>query len=169
MGDVFAFMSGLYFRGKLLYAGAFADPPRGTPGVLVVVPGRGLLVPETRITADELRRMAEVPIDEANPRYRDPLVRSARAVASGCSSPDRVVLLGSIATRKYLGPLLDVFGPSLFFPTAFVGRGDMSRGGLLERCVRAGRRLEYAPVLGSTLHGPRCPRLTDRSVEELAT
>ena len=43
------------------------------------------------------------------------------------------VLLGSVATDKYVGPLLDVFGDRLYFPATFAGRGDMSRGGLLLR------------------------------------
>jgi hypothetical protein len=35
----------------------------------------------------------------------------------------------------------------------------MSRGGLLLRCVRDRRELEYVPVLGAVRHGPRPPRL----------
>ena len=33
LGEIFAFMSGLYFRGKLAYANAFARPPAGPDGV----------------------------------------------------------------------------------------------------------------------------------------
>ena len=57
LGDVFAFLSGLYFRGKLAYAGAFAAPPPGLPGSLVITAGRGLLPPETPVTVDELRQI----------------------------------------------------------------------------------------------------------------
>jgi hypothetical protein len=70
-----------------------------------------------------------------------------------------VVLLGSVASAKYVDPLLSVFGQRLSFPPTFVGRGDMSRGGLLLRCVRSGEELEYAPVDGAVRHGPRPPRL----------
>jgi hypothetical protein len=70
-----------------------------------------------------------------------------------------VVLLGSIATGKYTSALLEVFGRRLLFPAAFVGRGDMSRGGLLLRAARSGEELSYIPVAGATLHGPRPPKL----------
>ncbi|HEU4438341.1 MAG TPA: hypothetical protein VFT36_03785, partial [Methylomirabilota bacterium] len=63
------------------------------------------------------------------------------------------------ASDKYVGVLLEVFGERLTFPAAFVGRGDMSRGGLLLRCVRAGRELQYVPVAGAVRHGPRPARL----------
>jgi hypothetical protein len=70
-----------------------------------------------------------------------------------------VVLLGSVASDKYISVLLSIFGERLLFPEAFVGRGDMSRGGLLLRCVRAGLELDYVPILGARLHGERPPRL----------
>ena len=38
IGDVFTFMSALYFRGKIAYASAFAKPPQGWNGVQVIVP-----------------------------------------------------------------------------------------------------------------------------------
>jgi len=41
----------------------------------------------------------------------------------------------------------------------FVGRGDMSRGGLLLRSVRYEVELDYVPVAGAVRHGPRPPRL----------
>src|SRR5947208_4538410 len=49
IGEVFTFMSGLYFRGKLAYASAFAQPPDGCGGVHVIVPGRGLCPPRARV------------------------------------------------------------------------------------------------------------------------
>jgi hypothetical protein len=73
------------------------------------------------------------------------------------------VLLGSIATGKYVDLLLEVFGDSLRFPSDFAGRGDMSRGGLLLRCVDARRELAYAPIDGAPRHGPRPPRLGPRA------
>ena len=152
LGDVMSFVSGLYFRGKLAYAEAFGIP-------LVITTDAGLRPADTRVTLGMLRASARVDIDAANPRYRRPLEQSARAVASLLKPDDTVTLLGSIASDKYVGVLLDIFGERLTFPIDFVGRGDMSRGGLLLRCVRAGRELEYVPVAGAIRHGARPPRL----------
>ena len=69
------------------------------------------------------------------------------------------MLLGSIATGKYVDPLLAVLGERLRFPADFVGRGDMSRGGLLLRCARAGTELTYVAVRDAARRGPRPPRL----------
>jgi hypothetical protein len=159
LGELFQFGSGLYFRGKLTYARAFARPPRGTPGVLAIVPGRGLLDVETLITVADLRAMAEVPVDLREPRYRTPLVRDARGLLQSLGEADEVVLLGSIATGKYAEVLEEIFGERLLFPPSFVGRGDMSRGGLLLRSARALEELAYAPLRGAVRHGPRPPRL----------
>jgi hypothetical protein len=72
------------------------------------------------------------------------------------------VLLGSIASDKYVDLLLEVFGERLLFPAEFVGRGDMSRGGLMLRCATAGVEMSYLPVAGAKRHGPRPPRLPRR-------
>lgn len=159
LGDVFAFLSALYFRGKLAYAREFARAPQGGDGVLVITPGGGLVPASTRIGVEHMRAYADVDIHHANARYVEPLVRDARELAALGGGDARVVLLGSIASAKYLTPLLDVFGETLHFPSEFVGRGDMSRGGLLLRCARERRELEYVPISGATLHGPRPPRL----------
>ena len=152
LGDVMSFVSGLYFRGKLAYAEAFGIP-------LVITADAGLRPAETPVTLTMLRASARVDIDAANLRYRRPLEQSARAVASLLEPDDTVTLLGSIASDKYVGVLLGIFGERLTFPIDFVGRGDMSRGGLLLRCARAGRELEYVPVAGAIRHGVRPPRL----------
>jgi hypothetical protein len=158
LGAVFQFTSGLYFRGKLAYAERFARAPAGIPGSLVITAGVGLVSPATRVTSAELRGFAAVPIDPRDPRYRAPLERDARTLAE--VAPDaEVVLLGSIASGKYVDVLLSCFAERLLFPEAFVGRGDMSRGGLLLRCARAGEELVYVPVAGALRHGPRPPRL----------
>jgi hypothetical protein len=157
--EVFRFASGLYFRGKLAYAEAFARPPPGVPGALVIVPGAGLVPLDATVCARDLRAFAAVPVDAREPRFRLPLERDARLVAERLGARDEVVLLGSIASEKYVAPLLGVFGPRLRFPIAFVGRGDMSRGGLMLRAARAGVELEYAAVDGAVRHGPRPPRL----------
>jgi hypothetical protein len=146
LGEVFTFMSSLYFRGKLAYATRFGE-------ALVIAPGRGLLPASLAIRVGDLEAMAAVPVDENVPAYRDPLVRDARTLDG------TIVLLGSVATNKYCGPLLEVFGDRLLFPATFVGRGDMSRGGLMLRCARSGTPLEYVPVRGAVRHGSKPPKL----------
>ena len=94
--------------------------------------------------------------------YIEPLLRDARALVEGCDTQTRFVLLGSIASAKYLTPLLHVFGERLFFPKEFVGRGDMSRGGLLLRSAVDRVELDYVPVAGAVLRGSRPPRLSPR-------
>ena len=153
LGDVFAFLSGLYVRGKLTYARAFA--PESS---YVITPDRGLLSPDVHVTAATLREFAEIDIADDPPRFREPLLRDARRLAA--EAPDaQVVLLGSIASNKYVTHLSSVFGARLLFPTDFVGRGDMSRGGLLLRAARTERELAYQPVAGAIRHGKRPPRL----------
>jgi hypothetical protein len=160
LGETFAFISGLYFRGKLSYAQAFASPPRGIPSALVIASGRGLIPPETKITVEELQQIASIPIDTADPRYRLPLERDCRLLAQDVGENCDVVLLGSVATRKYAEPISGVFGERLLFPEEFIGRGDMSRGGLMLRCARAGVQLSYVPLGNFTRHGPRPPKLS---------
>jgi hypothetical protein len=162
LGEVFSFMSGLYFRGKLAYARAFASPPDCEsptwPGVFVITPTAGLRPADTPVTIDALRTFAGENVAVDNPRYRRPLESSAKAIAADLGDCD-VVLLGSIASPKYVEVLLDIFGDRLKFPADFVGRGDMSRGGLLLRCVSAAQELDYIPVAGSVRRGQRPPRL----------
>ncbi len=162
MGEVFSFLSGLYFRGKLVYALSFARPPARRAGVYVITPGAGLCVPEEPVTVERLRSFAGVPIDPREARYVEPLLRDAHALAAGLGRRAEMVLLGSVATGKYVEPLLQAFAERLRFPREFVGRGDMSRGGLLLRCVAAGRELEYVPVSGAVRHGPRPAKLIPR-------
>ena len=159
LGELFAFASGLYFRGKLAYARAFGRPPRGGAAALAIVPGRGLVDVEQSITVDDLRAIAEVPVDLRDARYREPLERDARLLAERLGERGEAVLLGSIATGKYADVFLDALGERLLFPPSFVGRGDMSRGGLLLRAVRAAEELPYAPLRGAIRHGVRPPRL----------
>jgi hypothetical protein len=160
LGEVFTFMSSLYFRGKLAYANAFGAPPAGWSGALVIAPGRGLVPVDLSIRVGDLRAMAEVPVDEAVPAYREPLDRDAAALERALGPDGRAVLLGSIATDKYVTPLVQALGDRLHFPPVFVGRGDMSRGGLLLRCAQAGTPLDYAPVQGAVRNGKRPPKLS---------
>ncbi|HEX3757261.1 MAG TPA: hypothetical protein VHW23_01085 [Kofleriaceae bacterium] len=153
LGDVFAWLSALYFRGKLTYARRFAGPT----GTLVMAPGRGLASPDAPISGDELRAMGQVDIE--SDAFVSPLRRDAAQLAERCGRGAQVVLLGSIATGKYVDPLLEVFAERLVFPESFVGRGDMSRGGLLLRAARSGQELAYRPISGAIRHGKRPPRL----------
>jgi hypothetical protein len=162
LGEAFSFLSGLYFRGKLAYARRFARPPAGVAGVQVITSNRGLLAADTPMTSDDLRGFAATGIHADEPRYREPLLRDlaaiGRAIGAG-EPPPEIVLLGSVATGKYVDVLLDVVGERLLFPTDFVGRGDMSRGGLLLRAARAERELAYEPVATAVRHGPRPRKL----------
>ena len=157
IGEAFAFLSGLYFRGKLAYAERFAAPPPRRPGVLVITANRGLLPAQTVVGADDLLSFGAVDIRAEDVRYREPLERDVRRFVTGPAT--EVVLLGSVATGKYVDVLLDLLGDRLLFPVDFVGRGDMSRGALLLRAARDGRELEYQPVVGSTRRGPRPRRI----------
>jgi hypothetical protein len=154
LGDVFAFLSGLYFRGKLAYATRFA------PGfVYVITAAAGLVPPDACVRRADLLRHARVPIDASSRAFRRPLERDARRLRRELDPDGEVVLFGSIATDKYVTTLLAAFGQRLLFPSDFVGRGDMSRGGLLLRAARAGRELSYEPVAGAVRHGRRPPKL----------
>jgi len=159
LGSIFTFMSSLYFRGKLAYSQAFAQPPIGLPGTFVVTPGRGLRQPDEIFTIQQLREIAEVEVHEQNPRYREPLERDAQKLSQLISEGCELVLLGSVATSKYTSILAESFSDRLCFPIDFVGRGDMSRGGLMLRCVENGEELRYVELSGASRHGPRPPRL----------
>lgn len=167
LGEVFTFLSGLYFRGKMAYSTAYARPPAGLPGALVITPTRGLVPPGSPVTAGVLREFAEEgEVSLGNPRFVGPLEEHTRALARAAGSGTRFVLLGSIASDKYVEVLLSLLGERLVFPADFVGRGDMSRGGLMLRAATDGPELEYAPVLGAVRTGKRPPKLEPRSWKE---
>jgi hypothetical protein len=158
LGEVFSFLSGLYFRAKLAYGIAFGSGAI-RPGALVITPGRGLIPADTIVRMDDLEEIASIGVSQDEPRFREPLERDAAALAATLDAGDRVVLLGSIATGKYVDVIERLLDGRLFFPAAFVGRGDMSRGGLMLRCVLRGEELEYVPIAGAIRRGPRPPRL----------
>jgi hypothetical protein len=162
LADVFTFVSGLYFRGKVAYARAFARPPADVPPALVITSSRGLVPLDTNVVVRDLQEFARVPIGHDSTRYRRALKRSAIALRDAVSSDARVVLLGSIATGKYVDILQKILGQRLLFPADFVGRGDMSRGGLMLRCAVDNIELEYVPIDGRARHGARPPRLEPR-------
>jgi len=161
LGELFSFISGLYFRGKLAYARAFAKVRDGIPSVYVITTCQGLVRPERLVTVRELREMLTVPVEPADARYREPLQRDAQRIYEAAGQSCEIVLLGSIATPKYVEPLFNVLGHRLVFPAEFVGRGDMSRGGLMLRCVREEIQLTYVPVATAVRRGRRAAKLAD--------
>jgi hypothetical protein len=148
IGEAFCFMSALYFRGKMAYARRFATTLPEAPGqpssILVIAPGFGLVPPEWPLDLARLRKLARTPVDPAHRGYSAPLRRQARELALRLPAAARIVLLGSIATGKYLDLLLPILGKRLLFPRAFVGTGDMRRGALMLRAAASGEELEYA-------------------------
>jgi len=146
IGLAFAFMSALYFRGKITYALHFAP----IEDIFVITAGFGLVSPAWRITEERMKVMSKTPIDASKRNYRKPLERDALALAERLDDDAQVVLLGSVASGKYVDILWPIFGSRLRFPSAFAGLGDMARGGLLLRAVRADKELTY-----TTLDAPR--------------
>jgi hypothetical protein len=158
LGEVYAFISSLYFRGKRTYALLFARPPGGVGGIWVVTATRGLVPVDTPVSLADLRELAAGSIEPDDDAYRSALIRTARVLRTELGECE-TVLLGSIASARYVEPLLEVFGARLSVPETFAGRGDMSRGGLLLRCAATGEELFYAPAEGATRHGARPPKL----------
>jgi hypothetical protein len=162
VAEVFTFLSGLYFRGKIAYANAFACTSNAGCGVFVITPTRGLIDARSTITLSDLREFAAVDIDETDPRYRKPLEKSVRRLAKQLPADCDIVLLGSIATGKYVDVFLKYFKERLRFPSDFVGRGDMSRGGLMLRCAADRTELRYISIAGAVLNGKRPTKLAPR-------
>lgn len=162
IAEIFTFLSGLYFRGKIAYAKQFARPRCRKSSVLVITPTRGLIPAGTPLGLSDLLEFAAVDIHADDPRYREPLQRDVAILAKQLTPECEVVLLGSIATGKYVDILLSHLGSRLLFPAEFVGRGDMSRGGLLLRRAVDKEELAYIPVAGATRKGKRPPKLAPR-------
>jgi hypothetical protein len=139
--------------------GVQPDHPLVGCGVHIITPNAGLRSPDTFVTQQALVAFADGDVHQDNAGYRKPLERSARALLHEVGPECDVVLLGSIASPKYVDVLLAIFGDRLRFPIDFVGRGDMSRGGLLLRKAAEGVELEYGPVRGAVRHGVRPPKL----------
>lgn len=157
IGLAFAFMSALYFRGKITYALHFG----GVENTYVIAPGFGLVRADWRITEERMKTLRKTEVDVRKRNYRKPLEREAKALAAHLDDSTQVVLLGSVASGKYVNVLWPIFGERLVFPAMFAGLGDMSRGGLLLRATRANQELEY-----TSLSSPR--NRTDKDPVELA-
>src|SRR6267142_1093204 len=63
----FAFMSALYFRGKIAYALHFAP----IDNIFVITAGFGLVSPDWRITPERMKTMSKTPIDSKKKSYGD--------------------------------------------------------------------------------------------------
>jgi hypothetical protein len=161
--EAFSFLSGLYFRGKAMYAAQFGKTPENVLPQYVITSSSGILAPDAKINLQMLQEFSKVPIDLTNPSYRKPFEKSIRELKAKLNERCKIILLGSIATDKYCEPLLQAFGSRLLFPKDFIGRGDMSRGGLLLRAARANKELEYASLHAiekrTGARPPRLPRL----------
>jgi hypothetical protein len=142
----FAFMSALYFRGKIAYALEFG----GIENTYVITTGFGLVPPDWCIDQARMKKMQKIDVDVNVRAYAKPLRDTATKLAASLDDDAEVVLLGSVATGKYVDILWPIFGKRLRFPAAFAGLGDMSRGGLMLRAARAKKELEYV-----TLDTPR--------------
>src|SRR4051812_7436803 len=99
VGEVYAFISSLYFRGKLAYARRFARAPVGVEGVWVITPTRGLVRVDAPVTLADLEEFASGSIEPDEARYRDALRHTAQALCTALRDVCEVVLLGSIASR----------------------------------------------------------------------
>jgi hypothetical protein len=146
LGEAFSFMSSLYFRGKLAYTATFSQNSAAFPGTLIITSSRGLLHPKTIVKLADLEEIAGGRILADNPKYRDPLERDLRLLSDSMGSRYRAVLLGSIATKKYIPLLLEILGDRLLVPKAFIGLGNMQRGAFLLQCSRNRCELEYIRV-----------------------
>src|SRR5581483_4589007 len=119
--EFFAFVSALYFRGKLAYARRLARPPEADnpvvgAGIHIITPNAGLRSPDTPVTPAAVRGFARGEIDADNRRYRAPLESSARTLRAEIGADCEVVLLGSVASPKYVSVLTEIFGQRLLFP-----------------------------------------------------
>lgn len=125
-----------------------------------IITGAGLMLPETIVTLSDLRTISSTAIDVNNSHYRLPLDSDLLRLREAVGNETDVILLGSVATSKYIAPIQEVFGKRLLFPGDFLGRGDMSRGSLLLQCCAHGSELAYLPaerILRSRLNAPDSP------------
>src|SRR3989442_3715305 len=83
LGEIFSFVSGLYFRGKLAYARRFARPPDPSEpvaagGVLVITSNAGLRTVDTPVTIESFRAFAAGERRLREPGHPGPPLTSAK-------------------------------------------------------------------------------------------
>lgn len=161
LGEIYSIISGLYFRGKLRYAETFGNPPPGMSAVHIITPAAGLLLPTALVILAYLEGISAAAIDPSNRQYREALDRDALRLRTLIEPSTEVILLGSVATLKYVEPLLEIFGQRLLFPAEFAGRGNMSRGSLLLRPSSEGHPLKHVSVARAVRHGKQTPKTGD--------
>ncbi len=144
LGDVFSFLSGLYFRGKLEYARAFARAPDVHDGIHVITMTDGLVSPDARIFAGDLERYARCA--DGTAAAVAVLEQTAVRLSDRLGSETEVVLLGSVSTGKYTDLLAPIFRDRLLFPRDVLHIGQLARGALLLRHARERHELDYIPV-----------------------
>jgi hypothetical protein len=144
LGDVFSFLSGLYFRGKLEYARTFARSHGDEPGVRIITMTDGLVSPDALISRDDLERYATC-ADGASAAVAL-LEQTAIELSDRLGADADVVLLGSVSTGKYTDLLGPIFGARLLFPRDVLHIGQLARGALFLQRARDRRELEYMSV-----------------------
>ena len=165
LGDVFTFVSGLYFRGKLAYARRFASPPepriRRRLGRARHHAERRAPQPETPVTRRRAarlrrRRRRSRPTRATGGRSSGARARWLREIGADCE----VVLLGSIASPKYVDVLLDDLRRAPAVPDRFrrPRRHEPRRPAAAQARARASSST-YAPMAGAVRHGARPPKL----------
>jgi hypothetical protein len=167
LGDVFSFLSGLYFRGKLEYARAFArEPDEQTGGVRIITMTDGLVSPDALISRRDLDRYAEC--TEGVTAALSSLKETALAFSERIGATADIILLGSVGTGKYTDLLAPIFGERLLFPRDVLHIGQLARGALFLKRARERHELEYVPVAEIARAGRRVsikPQLTARPEE----
>lgn len=154
LGEVFSFLSGLYFRGKLEYALTFARSVNGeTREVHIITMIDGLVSPDTLISATDLDRYADYQGSAPAPTSR--LEATARALRDRVGQDAEVVLLGSVGTGKYTDVLTPIFGRRLLFPRDVLHAGQLARGAIFLQRARERQELEYVPVADIVRTGGR--------------
>lgn len=154
LGEVFSFLSGLYFRGKLEYARAFARPAGGdTREVHIITMTDGLVSPDALISAADLERYADY--QGGAPAPTSPLEATARALRDRVGDDADVVLLGSVGSGKYTDVLTPIFGRQLLFPRDVLHAGQLARGAIFLQRAKERQELDYVPVADIVRTGGR--------------
>src|SRR5207253_9967168 len=96
LGEVFSFISALYFRGRLAYATRFAQAPPAVDRAFVITACGGLITPETMVTRERLRDISTNSIDLMNQLDRRLFDRDSRSLSHLVRSDCQRVLLGSV-------------------------------------------------------------------------